>query len=353
MGKEFGKKKLFIWASVFFMALAALVFAATIDSITLYSPGNNTITNDTTPTFNFSVSGSETNYSYELYVCNESYSLFTFNSSGDIIGTEANSNSCNGCDSGFVGVPGDSDFGTSDFCVMKYEAKDVGDVATSQADLGPWVSISQTSAIAKCSAIGAHLCTVNETQTINRNIEQVAGNWQGGTVGSGCMFGGHMDNHPASALAGSTDDDPYYGTTDSAAEAVVCPFDITDGGKASRRTMNLSNGGIIWDWSGNVWEWIYGEGASGTVGSGWYGTAGWIDWNNANLDDPERGRLGPSNSSWTSSNGMGQYYGGISTNAVLRGGYWTDGASAGPFCARLVNAPTTTSTNIGFRCCSS
>src|SRR5665647_1062811 len=51
------------------------------------------------------------------------------------------------CPTGFIVVPGSSTYGTSDFCVMKYEAKNVSGVATSRASGTPWVSISQTNAI--------------------------------------------------------------------------------------------------------------------------------------------------------------------------------------------------------------
>ena len=42
-----------------------------------------------------------------------------------------------------------------------------------------------------------------------------------------------------------------------------------------------------------------------------------------------------------------------STRAVKRGGRWSNGADAGPFCADLSNAPTDSHNGIGFRCCSS
>ncbi len=90
------RKKLFIFGCVIFVALAVFVFAATINSIVLNpsSPGNNTVTNNTTPSFNFSVTGSEANYSCKLQMCYENYSLFTFNSSGNLIETEQCSETC-------------------------------------------------------------------------------------------------------------------------------------------------------------------------------------------------------------------------------------------------------------------
>jgi len=246
------------------------------------------------------------------------------------------------CPTGFILVPGNAVLGTTtDFCVMKYEAKNVGGVATSQADGAPWVSINQTDAIAECSDIGAHLCTVNEVQTINRNIEAQGANWNSTVVGTGSLWKGHEDNSPANALVASSNDSDYYsGTGDS-------------GTSLQRRTHTLSNGNVIWDWSGNVYEWMYGEGAGGTIGSdpAWYITAGWIEWNNTQLDSPERGKLGPSNSSWTADNGIGRYYGGVGTNAFLRGGSWSYAAHAGVFALLLYCAPSDSGTSFGLRCC--
>jgi len=246
------------------------------------------------------------------------------------------------CPTGFILVPGNAVLGTTtDFCVMKYEAKNVSGVATSQADGAPWVSINQTDAIAECSDIGAHLCTVNEVQTINRNIEAQGANWNSTVVGTGSLWKGHEDNSPANALVASSNDSDYYsGTGDS-------------GTSLQRRTHTLSNGNVIWDWSGNVWEWMYGEGAGGTIGSdpAWYSTGGWIEWNNTQLDSPERGKLGPSYSGWTADNGIGRYYGGVGTNAFRRGGSWSLGADAGVFALDLHNAPSGSYAGIGLRCC--
>ncbi|MEK7721808.1 MAG: hypothetical protein AAB359_05410, partial [Elusimicrobiota bacterium] len=91
-------------------------------------------------------------------------------------------------------VPGNSSIGTNDFYVMKYEAKNVGGVATSQAAVTPWVSITQTDSITQCAALGSgyHLLTIAETQTINRNIEAQTANWANGTIGSLVSAGGGL-----------------------------------------------------------------------------------------------------------------------------------------------------------------
>ena len=125
----------------------------------------------------------------------------------------------NPCPSGYVLVPGNGLYGTSDFCVMKYEAKaerdsdqvihswgcDNDSVATTgDADCTgvatnwvnalpqpstpvsvpegrPWRKIDRAQAIAECQSLGAgyDLTTNDEWQTIARNIELVASNWSG------------------------------------------------------------------------------------------------------------------------------------------------------------------------------
>ena len=51
--------------------------------------------------------------------------------------------------------------------------------------------------------------TVDEAQTINRNLEQVAGNWSGGSVGSGGLYRGNCGLADALGYNGS---DPEFGT---------------------------------------------------------------------------------------------------------------------------------------------
>jgi len=59
------------------------------------------------------------------------------------------------------------------------------------------------------------------------------------------------------------------------------PFNTTIGaadGKEQRRTFTLSNGTVIWDISGNVWEWTNNIQTTAVDT-----TAGWVDWNHANI----------------------------------------------------------------------
>ncbi|QNO38655.1 hypothetical protein H4J02_06600 [Protaetiibacter sp. SSC-01] len=113
------------------------------------------------------------------------------------------------CPVGYVFVYGNSTLGTSEFCVMKYEAKNDGSGnAVSTAAGTPWVSISQTNAIAVAAAAcsGCHLLTEAEWMTLAADVLSVKHNWSGGAVGSGHIYQGHVNNNPASSLAASTND---------------------------------------------------------------------------------------------------------------------------------------------------
>jgi len=221
------------------------------------------------------------------------------------------------------------------FYVMKYEAKNVSG-AYSRADTTPWTSINLPNAAAACTTIGAHLCTAKEVQTINRNVEQVASNWSGGVVGTNCLYRGNTGE--TSGNCGCDESDPAFGTNRNAKSKLV-----------------LSNTQEIWDWSGNVREWIYGDGTGGLIDSTggvatWRSTADWADWDNIDLNE-ERSVMGPSVSSWTSSQGMGQYYGNVNENGFVRGGCWNDLASAGCYALTLDTPQTYTGNRLGFRCC--
>ena len=142
---------------------------------------------------------------------------------------------------GWVAVPGDSTYSTTEFLAMKYEAKcaatsdlttgltapdsgyhtysDSGTACTaanskavvSVASGYPIANVSQTNAITRCSTVSingsaTHLITNNEWMTVARNAEAQAGNWSLGAVGSGYLFAGHNDNAPALAVVASTTD---------------------------------------------------------------------------------------------------------------------------------------------------
>ncbi|MEA3514679.1 MAG: SUMF1/EgtB/PvdO family nonheme iron enzyme [Nanoarchaeota archaeon] len=259
--------------------------------------------------------------------------------------------SAGSCPANWVLVPGSATYSTSDFCVMKYEAKNVGGNATSQADGTPWASITQTNAIAECASLGAgyHLITNAEWMTIARNIEQQTANWAdgviGSTVGSGGLYRGNVGNLDSVGYDG---DDPESGT-----------------GRDTKAELALSNGGTIWDLSGNVWEWtddtIVCAGASCTTEEMPYDSnpdSEWIEFTAINtyglLSYDE---IRPSNSNWNADYGVGRLYtddnaanptGNV--HAFLRGGGSDAGANAGAFALLLSDAPSASDRKIGFRC---
>ena len=55
----------------------------------------------------------------------------------------------------WVLVPGDPDYGTSDFCVMKYEAKNNSGSPVSEAAGSPWAFTDQLDASIKCTSLGS------------------------------------------------------------------------------------------------------------------------------------------------------------------------------------------------------
>ena len=252
-------------------------------------------------------------------------------------------------------VPGNPSLGTSDFWVMKYEAKRNGSVAVSTSNDTPWVSINQTNAQAACAAAGGHLLSLAEAETINLNVAAQPSNWLSGVVGTSCMYGGHMecDGAPCNmAFNASSDDNQGYwnGTSEVWNSAVQhCPFGVAeDRGNETRRTFYLSNGQVIWDWSGNVWEWINGTYQCGSGAGNWYGSS--VQWTDANLGE-ERALIGPPNASWNTNYGVGYYYACTANgNAFLRGGSRISGSIAGAFAANLYDAPSDSDAGIGFRC---
>ncbi len=249
------------------------------------------------------------------------------------------------CPSDFISVPGNSRFGTSNFCVAKYEAKNVGGSAVSQVSGTPYVNITQPDATAAAANVctGCHLITEAEWLTIAHNVLNVTSNWSGGSVGSGSIYIGHTDNSPSSALAASSNDtDGYNGTGNTSGN--------------QRRTLNLSNGEVIWDLSGNVTEWTAGQTTGGQPGT--LTTYGWREWNSmlgtgTISPNPFPSFGTPAASAWTSTNGIGMIFS-DSDDAVLRGflrgGSYTYGATTpGIFALYLAYAPTSTFSNIGFR----
>ncbi len=242
--------------------------------------------------------------------------------------------------SGWVKVPGNGTFGTSDFYVMQYAASQSGTLPVSTGNTGayPWVNISQTTSSSTCALLGSgfHLFTNNEYQTIAWNLETNPVNWSGGVVGSGYMSRGNSNSSAAQ------DGSSPYGTGYT---------DFTH-----LRTQTLSTGATIWDMAGNVWEWtsdtITGanEPSTATPGFTWREFPTITTWGTMTQQT-----AGPAQNTWNSSQNIGQIYSdGTASNSTvygfLRGGTWYNGSLAGVETLILDNTPGYTNSNIGFRC---
>ncbi|HUC01490.1 MAG TPA: SUMF1/EgtB/PvdO family nonheme iron enzyme [Candidatus Paceibacterota bacterium] len=286
----------------------------------------------------------------------------------------------------WVLVPGNSTFGTPNFWVMKYAAvctNGSGSVVNTPSDDGgyddasknctsanslqigsfpggdPIVDVSHTSASSYCQSIGAHLLTNDEYMTIVTNAANQGSNWTGGSVGSGGIYIGNANN-PEPYPAGSSDANGYAGESDL---TVTYTND-------ERRTFTLSNGSIVWDMSGNVWEdvsrSVNDSGDATTTMSmpscsdnynGWedcqFGNST-IPYITSYTSDLTQLMLAPPNSSWNSSQNVGvvQTYGSGGNQGAAgfaRGGNADDGSSAGAFAFFPVD-PSGSGNWLGFRC---
>lgn len=203
-------------------------------------------------TFDYKVNTMVTPNTYSLVATNASLTYGISNNSSPV---SMNTNIT--CPSGFARIPGSPTYDTNSFCVMKYEAKQVGTTTTpiSTATGSPWVDINQTTAIANSPNVAGckscHLITEAEWLTIAQNVLSVASNWSSGVVGTGYIYSGHNDMSPANTLSASLDDEDVYNGTGNTV------------GSNQRRTLKLASGETIWDIAGNVYEWTSGQVSGG------------------------------------------------------------------------------------------
>ena len=253
------------------------------------------------------------------------------------------------CPTGYIDVPSMAAVGAPDnFCVMQYEAKNSGGNPVSTDTGAPWVSINQINAKAECQSLGANYDLISnpEWMAIARNVENVASNWTDGAVGSGCLKRGNVGDTNA-----CTGGDSGYNGSDPESGA----------GRNALASLTLDNGEVIWDLSGNVWEWTDWtlSGALSTSMSqgnkpseGGTPTASWKEFTVIDTFSalaPAESIL-PDDPSFNASQGMGRYFAGAFGGAALRGGAWYNGTYAGAFALALDFSSTSSSSGVGFRC---
>ncbi|MFA5746311.1 MAG: archaellin/type IV pilin N-terminal domain-containing protein [archaeon] len=296
------------------------------------------------------------------------------------------------CPDGYISVPGNANYAISGFCVQQYEARIDGIISNGVCDEGveenlstaiirssysftPRANINLCTAKKICENSGAHLITNNEWMTIARNLEQVSENWTSGTLGSGMIKRGNIGyiydggNFTIPEGGYTKDNDRLYGGA----------VDFGDGRDELAR-LTLSNGEYIWDFSGNLAEWVdltIIESCDGTCVLGsddmgiQHGSPGFdalVDMNwyefteltrSGSLTYPD---IKPYND-YDSINGVGKIF--ISpghsndivdrymennVHAVVRGGNYSDDYAAGVFAMNFMWAPNYYSDKTGFRC---
>lgn len=156
-----------------------------------------------------------------------------------------NRSSCVQYGPNWVSVPANAELGTNHFCMMKFEARNVGGVPISTPVGLPWVNITGAAASAACVNNFTRLITPLEWSAMARSAEYTAWNWSSGIVGIGKMNDGHSDNAPSTIL-GDIDITNYCHNTGQTCSSTVW--------NSQRRVFRLTNGELVWDVAGNVGE---------------------------------------------------------------------------------------------------
>jgi hypothetical protein len=120
-------------------------------------------------------------------------------------------------------------------------------------------------------------------------------------------------------------------------------------GQEQKRTFHLNNGGVIWDFAGNIQQWVKGSRSELGLSTGVVTAVSWAELNSI-VTTSDRMIFGAANNSYTSTLNIGKIYGGpTGTDGIARGGKYSDQAGAGIYAVYLTSATAVDST-VGFRC---
>lgn len=266
------------------------------------------------------------------------------------------------CPANFVFVSANSVVvANADFCVAKYEMKVLGEQegdrdydpslrAESRMTGIPWTNIQREQAVAECQELGAgyDLISNPQWQAMAREIEVAAGpqgqllNW------SSFSSGGHnlinMGRHLGYTV-------PRYGPVDAGLNNLPCYLsepecaDYTDPDFRSRRIHYLASGEVIWDVSGNAFEWIKGSfGLAEPV----YDYVSQEPWSSSGF----KTQFGPAGSYLTKDagryGGLGWFSASFGLDGIIRGG--DHGSYETGIFSVLGSRPDNSLDSLGFRC---
>ncbi|MEE3079812.1 MAG: hypothetical protein VX341_10785, partial [Bdellovibrionota bacterium] len=212
------------------------------------------------------------------------------------------------------------------------------------------VSLSANDAQARCSAISEAgysgtftLISNPEWMTIARDIERTPANWEGEAVGSGHIYRGHSDNNPSHSLQVLDELDPFDSTGNNSSQAGGSGFE-------QGRAHALTGGSVIWDFTGNVWEWTdWLPGTSSFALGPVDETASSRELSVAASGSLRNIDYKPNNDSYSSANSFGRWSGG-SGGAAIRGGAFDSTLDSGAFALDLSRTPASVNSDVGFRC---
>ena len=157
------------------------------------------------------------------------------------------------------------------------------------------------------------------------------------------IYSGHSDNAPANSLVADDSDANGYAGTGQANPS------------NQRRTLTLSNGEVIWDMAGNVWEWTSGQTTGGQPGASVYA---WREWNTglgagSLTVNPFPSSTGISNANtWSSTQGVGRINSNtdeIAMRGFIRSGGFNQVLSSGVLTLWLRDVPAYYEPLVGFR----
>lgn len=248
---------------------------------------------------------------------------------------------------------------SADFCVMKYEAKQAGSEwrAISTAANLPWGSIpreldgTNNDAQEACNNNGPEYQLIgnHHWQAIARNIESVASNFDTSGAAVNYQFNqGFAEGSATVASAASEDANGCYDITTNGDPDDDC------GGQwhINKRTHTLSNGVVLWDFVGNLWEWVRDNVTVVQGNNGIFATTITYNAGINGLYDPSL-KWGPANNYGAQAGsrkaGLGSSTFSTALGAVIRGGSRVY-TNAGLFHAQTNRTLSTQFSTLGFRC---